>query len=71
MIQARCWIMISVALILSLFVHNNICHVALTFPPSRNLNLDFLDNVRYEPMESVTSLKTFFQDYSPLWNAKG
>ena len=21
-------------------------HVALTFPPARNLNLDFLDNVR-------------------------
>ena len=45
--QARCWMMISVGLILSLLVHNNFCHVALTFPPARNLNLDFLDNVRY------------------------
>ena len=39
--------MISVGLILSILVHNNYCHVALTFPPARNLNLDFLDNVRF------------------------
>ena len=30
---------------LSISVTN--CHVALTFPPARNLNLDFLDNIRY------------------------
>ena len=28
-------------------------HVALTFPPARNLNLDFLDNVRLDLMNSL------------------
>ena len=25
------------------------CHVSLTFPPARDLNLDFLDNIRTPP----------------------
>ena len=67
--------MISVGLILSLLVHNNFCHVALTFPPARNLNLDFLDNVRC--VHSLLCVDDWsqdfydFQDYCPMWNAKG
>ena len=37
-------------------------HVALTFPPARNLNLDFLDNVRLALIISfmLGKIKTLF-----------
>ncbi len=40
---------LTLALLTLALAHSALAHVRLTFPPARDLDLDFLDNVRTKP----------------------